>query len=65
MQRPVHCPFCGSVDTELRSDFGTSLMVRSHYCRQCRTSFEVVKWGDREGLDVPGFLSATRRMQNE
>jgi hypothetical protein len=53
----VRCPFCGSRDTEKQSDFGTSLMVRLHYCRRCKTSFEAVKWGDASTpLDLPSFL---------
>jgi len=52
----VHCPFCGSADTEKQADFGTSLMVRLHFCHACRTAFEAVKWGDTEGLDLPAFL---------
>jgi hypothetical protein len=32
-------------------------MVRLHYCRACRSSFEAIKWGDAEDpLDLPGFL---------
>ncbi len=54
---PKTCPFCGSHDTEKRSDFGTSLMVAWHYCRKCKSSFEAIKWGDRDTqLDVPKFL---------
>jgi hypothetical protein len=55
---PVPCPFCGSQETEKQSDFGTSLMVRSHYCRRCRSSFEAIKWGDvSTPLDLPSFLA--------
>lgn len=51
------CPFCGSDYTTKQSDFGTSLMVAWHYCHRCRSSFESIKWGDRdEQLDVPEFL---------
>ena len=51
------CPFCHSKDTEKHSDFGTSLMVALYYCRHCHSSFEAIKWGDREAtLDLPGFL---------
>ena len=56
MRAALPCPFCGSPDTERQSDFGTSLMVRLHYCRDCRSSFEAIKWGDNEGLDLPEFL---------
>ena len=54
--KTVPCPFCASTATEKQSDFGTSLMVRLHYCRACRSSFEAIKWGDNEGLDLPEFL---------
>jgi hypothetical protein len=55
------CPFCRSTDTEKQSDFGTSLMVALHYCRRCRSSFEAIKWGDREvELDLPEFLDEER-----
>lgn len=54
---PRTCPFCGSPHTEKRSDFGTSLMVAAHYCRDCHTSFEAIKWGDDgRAMDVPAFL---------
>jgi hypothetical protein len=53
----VPCPFCGSQETEKQADFGTSLMVRAHYCRSCRSSFEAIKWGDTTTrLDLPSFL---------
>lgn len=56
------CPFCGSQDTEKRSDFGTSLMVSLHYCRRCRSYFEAIKWSQSaEPLDVPPFLNQPRR----
>lgn len=55
------CPFCGSLDTEKAADFSTSLMVRLHYCRACRSHFEAIKWGDAtDNLDVPAFLKAPR-----
>lgn len=52
----VPCPFCHSKDTERQSDFGTSLMVRLHFCRSCHSAFEAIKWGDNKGLDLPEFL---------
>lgn len=52
------CPFCSSSDTEKAADFSTSLMVRLHYCRRCRSHFEAIKWGDDAAtLDVPAFLN--------
>ncbi len=55
------CPFCRSTDTVKEADFGTSLMVRRHYCRECRSFFEAIKWGDDAELDVPGFLEEPER----
>ena len=56
----VPCPFCGSPDTRKEADFGTSLMVNRHYCRQCRSSFEEIKWGaPGDSLDLPDFLKHT------
>lgn len=57
----IPCPFCGSSDTEKAADFGTSVMVRLHYCRACRSHFEAIKWGDAAvDLDVPAFLEPPR-----
>ena len=61
MPTPKLCPFCGSADTVKGSDFGTSLMVAMHYCRHCKSHFEAIKWGEREALDVPAFLSPGAR----
>jgi hypothetical protein len=57
---PVPCPFCGSDETEKQGDFGTSLMVRLHFCRACHTAFEAIKWGDGDGLDLPEFIASER-----
>ena len=40
------CPFCASDDTVLEANFATSLMVRRHYCRACRSFFEAVPSAD-------------------
>lgn len=37
------CPRCGSEDTELRSQFGSTLCRSIHFCPQCRESFEQFK----------------------
>jgi RNA polymerase subunit RPABC4/transcription elongation factor Spt4 len=56
------CPFCGSTETEKQSDFGTTIMVKQHYCRNCRTVFEWVKWGDDDPtLDLPEFLKNSHK----
>lgn len=43
----VVCPFCGSSETELFSQFGSMLMSSQHYCRNCRTVFDRVRWDRR------------------
>jgi hypothetical protein len=59
------CPFCGSRETVKEADFATSLMVNRHYCRDCHSFFEAIKWGDDEGLDLPGFLARKGRLESE
>ena len=39
----VNCPHCGSVNTELRSMFGSTLCRSIHYCRDCKQGFERFK----------------------
>lgn len=51
------CPFCGSTNTEKQSDFGTSIMVTLHFCLDCKSAFEWIKWGENDSnLDLPGYL---------
>jgi len=40
---PVACPFCGSSDTELRSEFGSTACKAIHMCRSCRQPFDEFK----------------------
>jgi ring-1,2-phenylacetyl-CoA epoxidase subunit PaaD len=40
---PVACPFCGSSDTELRSEFGSTACKAIHMCRACRQPFDEFK----------------------
>ncbi len=40
----VKCPYCGSTDTELFSHFGSMLLSAQHYCLNCRTVFDQVRW---------------------
>ncbi len=40
---PVRCPYCGSRDTELRSEFGSTACKSILYCRGCRQPFEQFK----------------------
>ncbi|MDH6194831.1 ring-1,2-phenylacetyl-CoA epoxidase subunit PaaD [Mycobacterium frederiksbergense] len=43
-RRPVVvCPVCGSVDTELTSEFGATPCKSLHRCRSCTEPFERVK----------------------
>ena len=39
----VKCPYCGSVETELRSSFGPTLCRSIHYCNSCLQAFEQFK----------------------
>lgn len=43
LQEPVACPYCGSVDTELRSPFGSTLCRAIYYCHACDQAFEYFK----------------------
>lgn len=43
-RRPaVRCPYCGSVSTELRSEFGSTACKAIHVCRSCEQPFEEFK----------------------
>jgi len=39
----VRCPFCGSGDTQLRSEFGSTACKSIHVCRGCSQPFEEFK----------------------
>ncbi len=39
----VVCPFCGSSETELRSEFGSTACKAIHVCRSCRQPFDEFK----------------------
>ena len=39
----VACPFCGSQQTAVRSDFGSTACKSLHYCEACRQPFERFK----------------------
>lgn len=41
------CPFCEGTETELHSLFGSHASVTTYWCRDCRSPFEVMKWGRR------------------
>ncbi len=40
---PVACPFCGSHETELRSEFGSTACKAIHVCRGCQQPFDEFK----------------------
>lgn len=43
-RRPsVRCPYCGSVDTQMRSEFGSTACKAIHVCRSCTQPFEEFK----------------------
>jgi ring-1,2-phenylacetyl-CoA epoxidase subunit PaaD len=43
-RRPaVRCPYCGSADTQLRSEFGSTACKAIHVCASCRQPFEEFK----------------------
>ena len=39
----VTCPFCGSSDTRLQSEFGSTACKAIHVCRECRQPFDEFK----------------------
>lgn len=40
---PVACPYCGSHDTALRSEFGSTACKAVHFCNACRQPFDEFK----------------------
>ena len=40
---PVVCPFCGSSDTRLQSEFGSTACKAIHVCNSCRQPFDEFK----------------------
>ncbi len=43
-RRPaVRCPYCGSMRTEMKSEFGSTACKSIHACRDCRQPFEEFK----------------------
>ena len=39
----VQCPWCGSTETELQSEFGSTACKAIHVCRACRQPFDEFK----------------------
>lgn len=42
-RQPVACPWCGSKETELRSEFGSTACKAIHVCRSCKQPFDEFK----------------------
>lgn len=42
-QDPVACPFCGSRETVLKSEFGSTACKAIHFCNACRQPFDEFK----------------------
>ena len=42
-RRPVLCPFCGSAQTELKSEFGSTACKSLMFCDGCKQPFEYFK----------------------
>ncbi len=40
---PATCPFCGSADTRLQSEFGSTACKAIHVCNSCRQPFDEFK----------------------
>jgi ring-1,2-phenylacetyl-CoA epoxidase subunit PaaD len=40
---PVACPYCGSMNTERRSEFGSTACKAIHFCRACSQPFDEFK----------------------
>lgn len=43
LQIAVRCPYCGSLETTLESDFGPTLCRTVRYCTSCKNPFEGFK----------------------
>ncbi|MGA7161300.1 MAG: 1,2-phenylacetyl-CoA epoxidase subunit PaaD [Bacteroidota bacterium] len=43
LRESVACPFCGSKETELRSEFGSTACKSFYYCNNCKQPFEYFK----------------------
>lgn len=42
-EEPAACPYCGSLDTELKNTFGSTLCRSIYYCHACQQPFEQFK----------------------
>ncbi len=48
----MKCPFCHSTDTEMLALFGQQLMTTQHYCNNCHSAFEAVKWEEAKSTKL-------------
>jgi ring-1,2-phenylacetyl-CoA epoxidase subunit PaaD len=39
----VECPYCGSANTEEKSEFGSTACKAIHYCKSCQQPFDYFK----------------------
>ncbi len=42
-REPVPCPYCGSTNTQLKSEFGSTACKSIHACQACKQPFEQFK----------------------
>ncbi len=43
LELPAQCPYCGSLETELKNDFGSTLCRAIYFCNHCKQPFEQFK----------------------
>lgn len=43
LEQPAACPYCGSDDTQVKNDFGSTACRSIHVCNNCRQPFEAFK----------------------
>jgi ring-1,2-phenylacetyl-CoA epoxidase subunit PaaD len=43
LEQPAACPYCGSEDTEVKNDFGSTACRSIHFCNNCHQPFEAFK----------------------
>lgn len=43
LSEPTACPYCGSLDTELKNGFGSTLCRSIYVCHDCQQPFEAFK----------------------
>lgn len=48
VMRKIQCVFCDSIEVELFSLYGQTLLGSQYYCRNCRSIFEAVRFDDAD-----------------